>query len=122
MKKARIIASESSESYKVVTEVKVSEHNKIVYLQMSNDPNDLRSFFQFELQFFIFAPWTDEEVAILKERQNNDNMHPYTCMSGNENTPNCERANQTGEGLLEPTKDGWVCPCKGYVQNWAHFR
>ncbi len=49
------------------------------------------------------APWTQEQVELLKLRQVNG-FHEYTCV--------CSKT-------LIPTLLGWVCSC-GYTQNWCH--
>lgn len=67
----------------------------------------------------IKAPFTDEQVKKLNEYQNCEWVHPFTCCS-DENSPNCQRAAKTSEGLLLATTDGWICPCGQYKQNWAH--
>jgi len=53
----------------------------------------------------LYAPWTDEQVKKLEERQANEMMHPYNCICGEE---------------LIPTNDGWICPVCGYQQKWCH--
>lgn len=64
----------------------------------------------------INAPFTEEQVRQLNESQEKSYMHPYTCMSYN----GCKRSEQTNEGTLIATIEGWVCPCGKYKQNWAH--
>ena len=78
----------------------------------------------------IFAPFTDEQIERLKIWQGglqtvkNENKiitdivptHPFTCCSHN----GCERLKQPNEGALIPTKEGWICPCGEYKQNWCH--
>ena len=53
----------------------------------------------------ITAPWTDEEIANLERRQEQDHLHPYTCACG--------------ESLI-PTRDGWECDVCSYTQTWCH--
>lgn len=65
---------------------------------------------------YDFSP---EVVAELNERQNNSQLHPYTC---DRNAPECE-VNQTPrnyskDGVLIATENGWICPCGKYKQNW----
>lgn len=76
----------------------------------------------------IRAPFTEEQVAKLNESQKRPDFHPFTCCSP-EDVPECTRALKevdgkiiegTSDGLLKATKDGWVCPCGGYTQNWAY--
>ncbi len=50
--------------------------------------------------------WNEEQIKSLKERQNCNFLHPYTCGNG------C--------GDLIPTEEGWVCLKCEYTQNWAH--
>lgn len=52
-----------------------------------------------------YAPFTDDEVRILKLWQENDYMHPFTC---------CDH--QT----MEPTNEGMKCPKCGRLQEWVH--
>lgn len=62
----------------------------------------------------VIAPWTDDQVARLRERQDDYGLHPYTCAYHSERS-------------LEPTNEGWRCstvypggdPCQ-FTQNWAH--
>lgn len=70
-------------------------------------------------------PWSQEYVDILNANQNNTRFHPYTCGGGNKGiNPKCERQqvpiDWSKEGKLIATKDGWICPCGEYKQNWAH--
>ncbi len=46
----------------------------------------------------ILAPWTDEQVELLKDRQKI--LHPYTCSGGG------------GPHHIDliPTNNGWICP------------
>ncbi len=52
------------------------------------------------------APWTDEQVAGLIRRQNNPNLHAYTCANGH--------------GPLSVGNAGWECLACDYRQTWAH--
>ena len=54
------------------------------------------------------APWSPEQIKNLTEYQKIQPLHPFTC--------GC-----SGDVILTPTTDGWVCPkgC-GYVQDWAY--
>ena len=54
-----------------------------------------------------YSPFTDEEVRILKLWQENDYLHPYTCICG-------------GDEVLEVTNDCLKCSKCGYEQNWVH--
>lgn len=69
----------------------------------------------------INAPFTEEQIEALKQHQENGMIHPYTC---DRKSTDCE-VRQTPrdfskDGVLIPTTEGWVCPCKKYTQNWAH--
>jgi hypothetical protein len=64
--------------------------------------------------------FSDEQVEKLNNHQADTRFHPYTCCSGDKNTPNCKRASGEDEGKLIATNKGWVCPCGEYTQNWAH--
>lgn len=53
-----------------------------------------------------YAPWTKDEVAMLKARQDNNFLVPYICDEGH---------------ILEPTVNGWKCKhCKEFEQNWCY--
>lgn len=56
----------------------------------------------------VSAPWTDEQLARLQQYQETSCVHPFTCPC-------------SGESVLIPEKDGWICPrgC-GRKQTWAH--
>ena len=79
----------------------------------------------------IYAPFTEDQVLKLKAwQEGNTNFtatilsdylinvpgHPFTCCSHND----CDRLNQPNEGALIPSKEGWICPCGEYKQNWCH--
>jgi len=60
---------------------------------------------------------SDETIFNLAMHQNNPMLHPYTC---DRRAKECE-VNQvprdfSKDGVLIPTKDGWVCPCGKYKQ------
>lgn len=59
--------------------------------------------------------WSNAIVRILEARQKNPNRHPFTC-GGPDGAIECERRKGTGEGVLIPTPEGWVCPCGAYKQ------
>lgn len=74
----------------------------------------------------IFAPFTANQVARLKEWQSGVMWqsdiygierpmatHPFTC--NGENRGHCPN-----EGELIPTTEGWCCPCGKYKQDWCH--
>lgn len=73
-----------------------------------------------ELQYPII--WTDEQVEILKQRQANRRMHPYTCGGDRSDRAHQWHADESGEeaGLLYPTNRGWKCHACDYRQFWAH--
>lgn len=50
------------------------------------------------------APFTDDEVRILKLWQENDYLHPYTCCDGE---------------AMEVGVDGFKCAKCGRQQNWV---
>jgi len=60
----------------------------------------------------IQAPFNEEQVQKLNEYQQNKSFHPYTCGGG---YGCCKR-----DISYAATKDGWICPCGVYTQNWAH--
>lgn len=53
----------------------------------------------------VRAPWTDEQVAALELRQDNEMLHEYTCECGHQ---------------LIPSNKGWWCEECPYTQDWAH--
>jgi hypothetical protein len=61
------------------------------------------------------APWTDDEVEALRNWQDNDRVHPFTC-------PRCPSTLQDGFSAndLYPTNQGWRCRTCDYTQDWAH--
>lgn len=74
----------------------------------------------------IYAPFTAEQVARLKEWQSGmmwqqDTYgierpmptHPFTCAGE-------KRSECPNEGELIPDIDGWRCPCGKYEQNWCY--
>lgn len=75
-----------------------------------------------------------EQIDLLKERQQNDLLHPFTCCSPSD-IPECKRKlsyklrwdgnkdipySDENEGILIPTEDGWVCPCGKYKQEYRN--
>jgi len=60
------------------------------------------------------APWTQEHVDNLNELQNDNMFHGYTCCGFN----GCKK--EINGGKLIATKEGWICPCKKYTQDWSH--
>lgn len=83
----------------------------------------------------IFAPFTDEQVKLLKGWQSGEATfetiigesgpnpltlmappHPFTCCSHE----GCDRQSQPNQGTLIPSKDGFICPCGKYTQKWCH--
>ena len=75
----------------------------------------------------IKAPFSPEQVKLLNEYQEMGIMHPFTCGGqpmefedeDGKFTEN-SRDQCPNEGLLIATKQGWVCPCGKYTQDWAH--
>ena len=67
----------------------------------------------------IKAPFTEEQVKKLEEWQANDRLHPFTCCSP-EDIKECQRRSKENEGILIPHKEGWICPCGKYTQDWCH--
>lgn len=56
-----------------------------------------------------------EQVAALFNWQIAGHVHPFTCGQRDDH-PKID-----GEkGLLIPTRNGWICPCCDYTQDWAH--
>lgn len=70
----------------------------------------------FERSEQIKAPWTEEQIKDLNARQANPNMHPYTC---DRKSLKCQtRQFLAKDGVLIATKEGWICPCGEYKQDW----
>lgn len=65
--------------------------------------------------------WTAEQVEMLKERQADPAMHPYTCGGDRTDRVHQFQADESGEeaGLLYPTVRGWICPACDYRQFWS---
>lgn len=59
-------------------------------------------------------PWSAEQVAALNRRQNNPELHPYTCGGNRTDADHLD-----GEGRLVATPEGWKCPFCDYRQDWA---
>ena len=67
------------------------------------------------------TPWKQEYVDSLNEYQQKGQFHPYTCdRKANECEVNEKPRDYSKDGILIATKEGWVCPCGKYKQNWAH--
>lgn len=78
----------------------------------------------------IKAPFTEEQVKKFNDAQENGSFHGYTCMSPENLIDHCQRIKRTmdiindsdviggNDGTLVATKDGLVCPCGKYKQNW----
>jgi len=67
------------------------------------------------------APFTDQQIRKLNEFQNAGQFHPFTCdRKAVECETNVTPRDYSKDGVLIATKDGWVCPCGKYTQNWAH--
>lgn len=73
-----------------------------------------------ELQYPVI--WTDDQVAMLRMRQADCSMHPYTCGGDRADPAHIFHAEEEGEepGLLYPTVRGWKCPACDYRQFWSH--
>ena len=63
--------------------------------------------------------WTDEQIEHLRRRQADRTLHPYTC-GGLGPDDVCHRARGVDDGVLIPTREGFVCPCGEYRQEWVH--
>lgn len=57
------------------------------------------------MNYQVKSPWTEDQVNSLNGFQNAGIFHPYTCGK-------CRRD-------LIATKDGWICECGEYTQDWA---
>lgn len=64
----------------------------------------------------IKAPFTEEQIKSLEEWQKGIRFHPFTCCSHD----GCDRNSQPNNGELIPTKDGLICPCGKWKQDWCH--
>ncbi len=69
-----------------------------------------------QLKYIIDPPLkgSDEYIEYLNNYQKNSYTHPLTCCSFN----GCNRLEQTNEGVLIATKEGWICPCGKYTQKY----
>ncbi len=63
----------------------------------------------------IQTMWSIEVIARLRERQQDQTKHPYTC-GGLGPEDRCHRIQGIDEGVLVPTAEGFVCPCGSYRQ------
>lgn len=73
-----------------------------------------------ELQYPVI--WTEQQVAMLRGRQADGTMHPYTCGGDRADPAHLFHAEEAGDeaGLLYPTVRGWRCPACDYRQFWSH--
>lgn len=53
----------------------------------------------------IYPPWTDDQVAALREWQTTPWLHPFTCCN---------------HGAMDVTRDGFVCKVCNSLLKWAH--
>ena len=61
------------------------------------------------------APFSREQVELLKLQQGNLSLHPLTCCG-----EHCVRNEREDQGILIPTTEGLVCLCgKMETQLWA---
>lgn len=110
--------------------IKLIQITRIKHLQWLNTPGGkLRSLSQFYkvIKFnqrckrkirIHYAPFTDAKIRKLEKWQHGSTgVHPFTCCSHN----GCVRSKREDEGILIPTKSGWVCPCGKYKQNWCYL-
>jgi len=64
---------------------------------------------------------TEQQIKILNERQTCGYLHPYTCdRSAKECEVHMNPRDYSKDGVLIPTKDGWVCPCGKYKQPYRN--
>ena len=69
----------------------------------------------------IKAPFSKSQVNRLNKAQTNRLVHPYTCnKSVSECEVNQEPRDYSKDGILIATREGWICPCGKYKQDWAH--
>src|SRR5260221_67572 len=61
-------------------------------------------------------PWKQKQIDALNAYQMSGMFHPFTCGSGNRT----DEKHLDGQGILEATADGWICPFCDYKQDWAH--
>lgn len=73
-----------------------------------------------DLQYPVI--WTAEQVEMLKARQADTTMHPYTCGGDRSDRAHRFHAEESCEeaGSLYPTMRGWICPACDYRQFWSH--
>lgn len=64
---------------------------------------------------YIVAPWSDDVIEGLNRYQVSGVCHPYTCGSGNRK----DVRHSDNEGVLQATRNGWVCPFCDYKQKYA---
>lgn len=62
----------------------------------------------------IKAPWTEEQVRVLKWWQEDEPFHSYTCLNRGDG------GHPEGSKLV-PTTQGWICEYCSFTQEWAWF-
>lgn len=61
------------------------------------------------------SDFSDKKIDELNKHQKDGRFHPYTC---DRKGVNCTVNDD--DGVLIATKEGWICPCGSYKQNWHH--
>jgi hypothetical protein len=67
---------------------------------------------------YLQAPFTDKQVAKLRNWQRSPMVHPYTCRQRDDSHRWVEEFGDYG--ALLPTRRGWVCLDCDYTQDWAY--
>lgn len=66
------------------------------------------------------SPFSEEQIKKLNDYQKSGRFHPLTC---DRKAKECEVRSDprdfSKDGVLIATKEGWVCPCGKYKQDWA---
>lgn len=65
------------------------------------------------------SPFTEEQIDNFNRQQLSGEYHPYTCCSTDNDGNHCDREKHNW-GILIATKNGLICPCGKYTQNWFH--
>lgn len=63
---------------------------------------------------YLKAPFTEKRIEIFNKKQEDKKIHPYTCCG----FEGCIK--EKNEGKLIATKEGLICPCGKYTQDWIH--
>ena len=61
------------------------------------------------------APFTNYQIDLLNSYQNDNKYHPFTCPDDG-----CNKRKRLDNGKLLVSKEGLICPCGKYKQDYAN--